>query len=90
VSSRRIRRHTRDKLRRKGTTSAGIWYGTPWTHPAYILLHILFTVLTCGLYLPWWFYKIFKKPRVYTLAIDEYGNERRTQAGSAGHRRFSG
>jgi hypothetical protein len=73
-------RRTGPHIRRQGTTWAEIWYEGPWTHPGLILLHAILAVLTCGLYLPWWFYKTFKKPGVYTLAIDEYGNQSRTQA----------
>jgi hypothetical protein len=39
----------------------------------------LLSVLTCGLYLPWWFVRTFKKPPLYRVAIDEYGTESWTQ-----------
>lgn len=38
-------------------------------------MHVIFSILTCGLYLPWWFYRTFKKPPLYTLSIDEHGYE---------------
>ncbi|MFI5506860.1 hypothetical protein ACIA48_05270 [Mycobacterium sp. NPDC051804] len=58
---------------KRGRTWAEVTYDTPLTHPAYIMLQILFSVLTCGLYIPWWFYKTFKRPGVWTLSIDEDG-----------------
>jgi hypothetical protein len=60
---------------RRSTTSAEIMYATPMTHPGVIVIDIFLTILFCGLYLPVWLYRTFRKPNVYTLSIDEYGNQ---------------
>jgi hypothetical protein len=52
-----------------------------YAHPAYIVLHLLFTVMTCGIYLPFWWWGLRKKPKVYTVAVDEHGNITHTQHG---------
>jgi hypothetical protein len=60
---------------RRSTTSAEILYTTPMTHPGMIVVDCFLTTLTCGLYLPVWIYRTYRKPNVYTLSIDEYGNQ---------------
>lgn len=71
--------NTGPKLKERGRFSAVVWTGTDYAHWAYILLHALFAVMTCGLYLPFWWWGLRKKPKVYTVAVDEYGNITRTQ-----------
>lgn len=72
-------RSTGPRVLKWGDTWAIVGFGNWLTHPAKIGIDALFSVLTCGLYLPWWFYCTFKKPPLYTLAIDEYGRESWTQ-----------
>jgi hypothetical protein len=67
------------KIKQRGKLSAVVWTGMDYAHPAYIALHAFFTVMTCGLYLPFWWWGLRKKPQVYTVAVDEHGNITRTQ-----------
>lgn len=67
------------KIKKRGQFSAVVWTGTDYAHPAYIVLHIMTSLLTCGLYLPFWWWGLRKKPQVYTVAVDEQGNITRTQ-----------
>ncbi|OCB31421.1 hypothetical protein A5675_26510 [Mycobacterium malmoense] len=72
-------RRTGPRVLTWGNTWAIVGFGNWLTHPAVIALGALLSIFTCGLYLPWWFYRTFKKPPLYTLVIDEYGRESWTQ-----------
>ena len=48
------------------------------TYPPRILLGVWCSVLTFGIYLPFWFIARLRKPKIDTVTIDEYGNQRRT------------
>jgi hypothetical protein len=67
------------KIKQRGKFSAVVWTGMDYAHPAYFVLHLLFTVMTCGIYLPFWWWGLRKKPKVYTVAVDEQGNITHTQ-----------
>lgn len=60
---------------RRSTTSAEIEWVTPPTHYAVMLLSLLLSVFSCGLYLIVWFIQTLRRPKVQTLHIDEYGNQ---------------
>lgn len=62
-----------------GDTWAEVFTGNWTTHGAVIVRDLVFTTLTCGLYLPFWFFRTFKKPPLYRISIDEYGYESWTQ-----------
>jgi hypothetical protein len=68
-------RRTGPFVRKWGNTWAEVAFGNWRTHPAVIALHVLFSIMTCGFYLPRWFYRKFKKPPIQTLSIDEHGYE---------------
>jgi hypothetical protein len=68
-------RRTGPFVREWGATSAEVAFGNWLTHPAVIVLNTMSSLFTCGLYLPWWFFRTFKKPPLSTLSIDEYGHE---------------
>jgi hypothetical protein len=62
-------------IRKWGNTWAEVFYGNWLTHPGVIVLNVVLSIVSCGLYLPYWIYRTFKKPPLYTLSIDEYGRE---------------
>lgn len=68
-------RRTGPFVKQWGTTWAVVAYGNWLWHPAVIVMRAMVSFFTCGLYLPWWFYLTFKKPPLYTLAINEFGYE---------------
>jgi len=79
VTGRVSMRRTGPGVREWGDTWAEIYTDNWLTHPALVVAHVLVAVCTCGFYLPWWFYRTFKKPPLYRISIDEYGYERWTQ-----------
>lgn len=62
-----------------GDTWADVAYGWRPTDPRVILVNVLLTSLCCGLWLPFWFFPLFKKPPEYRLSIDEYGYQHSIQ-----------
>lgn len=72
-------RRTGPAVTNRGSTWAEVEYQPPLTQPALIGLYVMFTMFTCGLFLPWWFYRTFKPPKVWTLSIDESGDQGWTQ-----------
>jgi hypothetical protein len=69
---------TGPRIKERGRFSAVYWT-SDYTHPIYIALCLLSTAFTCGLYLPFWWWGLRKKPNVYTVAVDEHGNITQTQ-----------
>ena len=68
-------RRTGPIVRKRSTTWAEIWYSTPMTHWARFLLNVVYCLLTCGCFLPFWFVWSFKAPKTGVLSVDEYGNQ---------------
>jgi hypothetical protein len=66
-------------LRKRGTTWAEVAREAWLWDPKIIFVYSLFTFVTCGLYGWFWLYQTFKKPKIYTVVVDEYGNYRWTQ-----------
>lgn len=68
------------RLRKRGTTWAEVGHDKwPIWHPRKIFAFSMMTLLTCGLWGFFWLYQTFKKPAIYTVVVDEYGNYRWTQ-----------
>lgn len=70
---------TGPKVMQWGNTWASVAFGNWVTHPAVFMLYTLVSVFTCGFFLPFFFYKTFKRPPLYLLSIDEYGRATWTQ-----------
>lgn len=62
-------------VRKWGTTWAEVAWADWVTNPSMIVTSVVMSVLTCGLYLPWWFVRTLKKPPLSLVSIDEYGQE---------------
>jgi hypothetical protein len=68
-------RHTFPAVREWGTTWAEVAWANWVTNPSIIVANVVYTLFSCGLYLPWWFVRTLKKPPLSRVSIDEYGRE---------------
>jgi hypothetical protein len=64
---------------KRGTTWAQVAHRMWVWHPAIIFIYSIFSFISCGLWSWYWLYATFKKPRIYTVTVDEYGNDNWTQ-----------
>jgi hypothetical protein len=63
------------RIRRLSASSAEVMWGARATHPAKILLDLIFSFITCGIWLFVWFIATLRRPKIQTVTIDEYGNQ---------------
>lgn len=68
-------------VKRLSPTEATVTWQTPKTHPAQVLLDAMFAALTCGFWLPFWFAGCLRRPGVYRLEVDWYGNLSESRTG---------
>jgi hypothetical protein len=75
-------RRTGPVVWKRSRTWAEIWSTNPMTHWTGAAMNVMASLLTCGLFLPFWFWSSFKAPKNNgVLAVDEHGNQSWTPNG---------